>query len=141
MPEPMTEAELAELADELLRQDARRECCRECGDYGEPTGRTTPVAQDYFDAAGRQLVLHFPELGCGAGHRWHAGEGRPRSIAGPNPILLEEHLRERRSREIYTEIGTPDPSIVRGLYFRAHPEGRKLSSAAQRRDSAAGFFR
>lgn len=48
---------------------------------------------------------------------------------------------KRLKREIYTAAGTPDPSIVSGLYWRTHPNGRKVSSDEQRKKNSASFYR
>jgi hypothetical protein len=70
-----------------------------------------------------------------------AETGKPRGIKGENPILFEEHLKSRRRREIQTEGGTPDPALVSGMYYRSHPQGRKVNSLAQRRESGASYYR
>jgi hypothetical protein len=63
-------------------------------------------------------------------------------------ILFEEHLQSRRRREVYTKVGVPDDSITSGLskdgqmmYWRTHPEGRKVNSNQQRSDNGASFYR
>lgn len=56
-------------------------------------------------------------------------------------VLFYEHLKERWKREIYTANGTPDPSVASGLYWRTHPEGRKVNSDDQRKRNGAGFYR
>lgn len=53
-------------------------------------------------------------------------------------VLLEEHLKSRKRREIYVGTGIPDPSIVSGLYWRTHPEGRKFNVE---RLNGEGFYR
>lgn len=67
--------------------------------------------------------------------------GKPRGINGENPILFAEHLYSRRRREIYTESGVPDPSLVSGIYNRTHPNGRKVNSAEQRKKNGASYYR
>lgn len=49
--------------------------------------------------------------------------------------------KERIRREIYVASGTPDPSIVEGLYNRTHPQGRKVNTEEQRKYNGAGFYR
>lgn len=50
-------------------------------------------------------------------------------------------LIERQRREIYTGSGTPDPAIASGLYWRTHPQGRRVYSDEQRRTNSASFYR
>lgn len=139
--------QLERMADECLREDSKRELCRKCGKYGIETGsvESQPQADDsgnpVVDGDGATLYVDFPELACEGGHRWYRGEGKARSIQGKNPILFENHLQDRRRREIYTSIGTPDPSIQRGMYNRTHPQGRKVNSKEQRKKNGASFFR
>jgi hypothetical protein len=68
--------------------------------------------------------------------------------SGDTGILFEEHLQSRRRREVYTKAGVPDDAITSGLskdgqmmYWRTHPEGRKVNSKQQRKDNGASFFR
>jgi hypothetical protein len=139
--------QLERFADEMLREDVKRELCRKCGSYGSETGSVESMPQadkngdPITDGEGATLYMDFPELVCEKGHRWYKGEGKSRSIQGKNPILFENHLQDRRRREIYTSIGTPDPSIQRGMYNRTHPQGRKVNSKEQRKKNGASFFR
>lgn len=142
-----TKWQLERMADEMLRADVRRELCRRCGKYGEETGliESLPQTDDdgnaEVDEAGNTLFVEFPELICEQGHRWYKGEGKSRGIDGKNPILFKNHLDDRRRREIYTSVGTPDPAINRGMYNRTHPQGRKVNTAEQRKRHGASFFR
>lgn len=142
------------MADELLRADAKRELCRTCleeGDDDEPYGQETGAVDTRplrekdgslkVDEEGNVILGDFPEFACDRGHTWFLGEGKDRGIQGNNAILFEEHLQTRRKREIYTQIGTPDPSIVAGIYNRTHPQGRKVNSPEQRKKNGASFFR
>jgi hypothetical protein len=129
------------MADALLREDARSEMCRECGKAGEATGEVKTAKQDVIDGIGNPLFLEFPEFGCSDGHTWFQGEGEARGIGGDNPILFEEHLQSRRRREIFPNNGTPDPSIVAGIYNRVHPQGRRVNSKEQRERNGASFYR
>lgn len=129
------------MADQLLRDDAKGEVCRECGGRGESTGEVRTTKQDAVDGQGNQLHLDYPEFKCAAGHIWFAGEGSVRGIGGENPILFEEHIQSRRRREIFNSLGTPDPSIVSGMYNRVHPQGRKVNSEEQRKRNGASFYR
>lgn len=159
-----TSEELVAFADKLLREDSNRELCRKCkekdksGDflpYGEETGMIESVPQytadgePLLDDEGNQLYLDFPELKCEKGHRWFQGEGQRRDIRGPNPILFESHLYNRKRREIYVEAGTPDPAFTmdrkgrptQGMYNRSHPEGRKINTKSQRAKNGASYYR
>lgn len=153
--------EMVEFADQILRDDSNRELCRKCKEtdpdslpYGEETGQIESVAQyedgtPLLDEEGNQLYLDFPELQCDKGHRWFKGEGPRRDIRGPNPILFESHLYNRRRREIYVEAGTPDPAFtmdrfgrpIQGIYNRSHPDGRKINTKSQRAKNGASYYR
>jgi hypothetical protein len=156
--------ELIEFADKLLREDSNRELCRKCKEkndqsdflpYGTETGMIESVPQftgdedPLLDDEGNQLYLDFPELKCEKGHRWFQGEGQRRDIRGPNPILFESHLYNRKRREIYVEAGVPDPAFTmdrhgrptQGMYNRVHPEGRKVNTKDQRSANGASFYR
>lgn len=148
-----TNWEKGAMADEFLREDSKRELCRTCLEadakdvqYGEPTGTidTRPLlAKDGEPLVedGEVVLADYKELACEKGHTWFDGEGKARGIDGKDPILFEEHIQNRRKREIYTQIGTPDPSIVAGIYNRIHPQGRKVNSADQRKRNGASFYR
>jgi len=44
------------------------------------------------------------------------------------PMWLNANMYLSRSkREIFVGNGIPDPSITHGLYWRSHPQGRKLN--------------
>lgn len=152
--------ELEELADQILREDADRELCRECkqeakakGDaeatpYGFETGYDQPVLQfegdgsPILDDEGQQLVTLFPEFECEQGHRWFRGEGMARQTRGHNQILFEDHLAQRHKREIYNSTGVPDPSIRQGIFNRVYPDGgRPINSEKARREHGAGFYK
>lgn len=136
-----TSSELDAIASAILRKDSKSEMCPECGLRGEPTGESESVAENIEDGSGHELVLQFDELHCDNGHTWFPGEGKERGIQGDNPILFEEHFQSRKRREIYTAQGTPDPSIVSGMYNRVHPQGRKVNSEEQRKRNGASFYR
>lgn len=136
-----TGTQLNQLADDMLREDARKEICRECEETGKETGNISPTSQTVQDEEGNELIIDFPEYTCKNGHTWYKGEGKVKGIKGDAPILFEEHLHQRRRREIYNSIGTPDPSIVAGIYNRTHPEGRKVNSPEQRKKNGASYYR
>jgi hypothetical protein len=156
--------ELVAFADKILREDSNRELCRKCKEkdkrddflpYGEETGMIESAPQymsdgePLLDDEGNQLYLDFPELKCEKGHRWFQGEGQRRDIRGPNPILFESHLYNRKRREIYVESGVPDPAFTmdrhgrptHGLYNRSHPDGRKINTKDQRARNGASYYR
>lgn len=135
-----TGTQLNAIADELLRQDSRKELCRDCGRPGDETGIVDTVPQEAFDEGGNRLSLDFKEIKCENGHAWFQGEGKERGIGGDNPILLEEHLHSRRRREIYTTVGIPDPEIVMGIYNRTHSGGRAVNSPEARK-AGASFYK
>lgn len=139
--EQYTAKQLGEIADALLRKDARSELCLECNELGELTGSVEHTDQDAHDAKGTQLVVDFAEYVCVNGHHWFVGEGKERGIGGDSPILFEEHFQSRKRREIYTACGTPDPEIVSGIYNRTHPQGRKVNSSEQRKKNGASWYR
>lgn len=59
-----------------------------------------------------------------------------------HPMILNEDMYDRRKRrEIYCKEGVPDPEIVSGLYWRTHPQGRKVNSEEQRRTNGASYYR
>jgi hypothetical protein len=136
-----TKHELEAKADAWLREDARSELCRECGERGETTGHSEVRKQNVKDKKGQKLALKFEQYACSNDHTWFEGEGKVRGIGGEDPILFEEHIQSRRRREIYTAVGTPDPEIVSGMYNRTHPQGRKVNSLEQRRKNGASYFR
>jgi hypothetical protein len=139
--------QLEQMANEILRADSKREMCRVCNRYGTETGNIESLPaldeneQPKLDENGDVMYVDFPEIVCEKGHIWYKGEGKARGIQGKDPILFENHLQDRRRREIYTSVGTPDPSIQRGMYNRTHPQGRKVNTKEQRRKNGASFFR
>lgn len=137
-----SQRELTELADEMLREDARSELCRECGERGQHTGNvSTMYNPDICDGEGNPLIVDWPEVECTNGHVWFEGEGAVRGIGGKDPILFEEHFQSRKRREIYNSLGAPDPSIVSGMYNRAHPQGRKINTPEARARHGASYYR
>jgi hypothetical protein len=54
--------------------------------------------------------------------------------------LSANKLRQRQRREIYVANGTPDPSIVSGMYWRTHPDGRPWVPEDIRRSTGASFY-
>jgi hypothetical protein len=83
--------------------------------------------------------------------RRDAKENNP--IHGENPILFDEHIYNRKRREIYVNAGTPDDiqgldderGIHRGdgqkIFNRTHPSGRKVNSEHQRKKNGASYYR
>ncbi len=158
-----TAEQLATFADQILKDDSNRELCRRCREelgpdslpYGEETGNIEAKAQydnkghPVLDEDEEQLYVEFPEFKCEEGHRWFKGEGQRRDIRGPNPILFESHLYNRKRREIMVESGIPDPAFTldrfgkptQGIYNRSHPAGRKINTKAQREKNGASYYR
>lgn len=66
--------------------------------------------------------------------------GKKRGLRGDDPILFPEHVYQRRRREILNKNGAPDPSLQEGMYWKPHPEGRKVNSV-QSRKAGSGYFR
>jgi hypothetical protein len=60
-------------------------------------------------------------------------------LSGPctsEPMWLNWPMYMHRLRtEIYTNQGTPDPSIVEGLYWKTHPQGRKFKKKREKREA------
>lgn len=56
-------------------------------------------------------------------------------------ILLAPHFLERVKREVYCSAGTPDPSIVSGLYWRTHPRGRAWRTPSEMKATAGSFYK
>lgn len=133
--------EMELIADEMLKDDSKTELCRECGRPGAKTGNSIETEQPLEDGSGNPLLIEFSELECENEHAWFEGEGRAKGIGGDNPILFEEHLASRRRREIYNKFGAPDPSIQQGIYYRPHPQGRKVNSPEQRKKNGASYYR
>jgi len=67
--------------------------------------------------------------------------GKPVGIGASPPILFEEHVYSRKRREIYNQNGVPDPNIVSGIYWRTHPQGRKVTTPEQRKKNGASWYR
>jgi hypothetical protein len=59
------------------------------------------------------------------------------------PVLFWAQIKSRKRREILTDRGTPDPSIVQGIYWRTHPQGRAWWNYEERQDDEKkqGFYR
>ena len=62
-------------------------------------------------------------------------------LKGDSPILFKEHLDTRHKREIYNSKGVPDPSIQQGMYWKTHPQGRKVNTDTARKEQGASFYR
>jgi hypothetical protein len=59
-----------------------------------------------------------------------------------DPMWLNGEMYIRRAkREIFVADGIPDPAIVSGLYWRTHPQGRKVNSDEARKEHRAAFYR
>lgn len=62
-------------------------------------------------------------------------------VEGFEDVLSRSQLASRLRREVYVGSGTPDPSVVSGIYWRTHPEGRSVNSDEQRKRNGASFYR
>jgi hypothetical protein len=99
----------------------------------------TEDGQINWDAAPENPTPGDLDLISSAFLKYHVRNGG--SIRGENPILFEEHLKNRHKREIYNKSGTPDPAFGQGMYNRTHPEGRKVNSDEQRKRNGASYYR
>lgn len=146
--------ELNDIADQLLLDYAKEEYCGKCNEnkrsateLGLKTGKFKRVMLKDREGVplvnddGNIMYANQPQYTCKKGHKWFQGEGYKRGNDGDNPVLFDTHLEQRRKREIYTANGVPDPEIVSGLYYRTHPQGRKVNTEEQRRKSGAAFYR
>lgn len=128
--------------------------------YRDPNERTMswqrrftrePVDPETFDPEKEDYTQRELEDYADALLRQDAKEDNP--IHGDNPILFEEHLYNRRRREILVTSGTPDDiqgldderGIHRGdgqkIFNRTHPQGRKVNSEHQRKKNGASYYR
>jgi hypothetical protein len=59
-----------------------------------------------------------------------------------DPMWLHGRMHwARKRREIYCAVGTPDPSVESGLYWRTHPNGRKVNSDTSRQEHGASYYK
>jgi hypothetical protein len=59
-----------------------------------------------------------------------------------DPMWLNGEMYIRRAkREIFVADGIPDPAIVSGLYWRTHPQGRKVNSDERRKNHGDSYYR
>jgi hypothetical protein len=65
----------------------------------------------------------------------------PKPYDEPPYVLSAEQYRDRMRKEVYVANGVPDPSIAQGMYWRTHPQGRKVNTAVQRKVKGRGFYR
>jgi hypothetical protein len=140
----------------LVIHSAKPEKKPEAIPYGTETGHIEwQIQKDkegniLLDDEDNALYVGFPELKCAKGHRWYKGEGPRRNINGVNPILFETHLYNRKRREIQVKEGVPDPAYTmdrwnkrptQGMYYRTHPQGRKVNTPDQRKKNGASYYR
>lgn len=105
--------------------------------------RKNPIEfdEDKSDYTARELEQLADQLLRAQARSIDPETGKERGIGGENAILFEEHIHQRHRREIMNENGVPDPSIARGMYFRTHPQGRKVNSDEARSKHGASFYR
>jgi len=109
-------------------------------DLGKADGENLIIEEDERYTPG-ELDLMADEILRAQSRSIDVETGKPKGIKGDAPILFEEHLYARKRREIYNQNGTPDPSINQGMFWRTHPQGRKVNSSDQRRKHGASFYR
>lgn len=63
------------------------------------------------------------------------------STEEPVILLSRSQWRHRYAHEIYCTEGQPDPSIVAGLYWRTHPQGRSFRTPQEMLDKRASFYK
>lgn len=63
-------------------------------------------------------------------------------------VLMFEHIKERRKKEIYVASGIPDETVTHDLspdgqtmYWRTHPKGRTVNDEELRKRSGSSFYR
>lgn len=110
------------MADEMLEADLRSELCRACDRRGVALGEPemlTILDRDDEDTGVRAVAARYV---CEEGHVWYAGEGKARGRGGEAPILLEDHMAHRRSKEAYMADGVVNEWIEPGMFHRDHVE-------------------
>lgn len=102
-------------------------------DLGDNPKKILELVPD-FDAAinytADQLLLQAERILC----------EDDRGIGEYPAILRKSHIENRKRREIYVNSGTPDPSVVQGIYNRTHPQGRKYKSPEERKANGDSFY-
>jgi len=97
--------------------------------------------EEKTDYSGRELEQLADQLLRAQARSIDPETGKERGIGGEDPILFEEHIHQRRRREILNENGVPDPALKQGLYWRPHPDGRKINTDEARKKHGASFYR
>lgn len=80
---------------------------------------------------------------------WNDKDAKSREEWNDGPaVLFQEHIENRWNREVLNKHGIPDDEITKAqsndgqtMYYRTHPEGRKVNSAKQREVNGASYFR
>lgn len=104
-------------------------------------GKDTLVIEENNKYTGTELDLMADDILRAHSRATSPETGKPNGIKGDAPILFEEHIYARKRREIYNQNGVPEPSINEGMFWRPHPQGRKVNSDEQRRRHGASFYR
>ena len=55
-------------------------------------------------------------------------------------VMTLDRMKRLAKREIYCSSGTPEPHIVSGIFFRSHPNGRRLRSVEERRKQRKSWY-
>lgn len=138
----MIDEELPEEDDWIIREsEARKKKNRKkiVVDLGENRESLTIEEDEHYTPG--ELDLMADEILRAHSRSIDPDTGRPIGIGADPPILFEEHIYSRKRREIYNQNGVPDPNIVSGIYWRTHPQGRKVTTPEQRKKNGASWYR
>ena len=136
------EDELTEYEIEERRKERRKKNGKKIYvDLGKENPEENLVIEEEENYTASELDLMADEILRAHARAINLDTGKPNGIKGDNPVLFEEHLYARKRREIYNQNGTPDPSINEGMFWRTHPQGRKVNNDVQRRKHGASFYR
>lgn len=91
---------------------------------------SVPDWDDRINYTADQLLLQAERILC----------SDPTPLQEHPAVLRWDRLKERKKREIHNKNGVPDPSVCQGIYWRSHPQGRKLSTPEQRTAEKGGGF-
>lgn len=92
-----------------------------------------------MDYTPRELSMIADQLLADDANAIDPETGKRKGIKGDNAILLSE--RQDYDKWVQNKNGYPEPEIASGMYWRTHPEGRKVNSKEQREKNGAGWWR
>lgn len=123
--------------------------CRECHEAIHDKATVVWAYPPRYELSRAEIIEYVPDFEEGVDYSDYQLELLADRILLINPdderpVLFSDHLRRRHMREIYVNNGSPDPSIVEGLYWRTHPQGRAWWSARERAadsENKNGFYR